>query len=150
MNTAMIINLILALIVIGIALFLTMLTIRIHKLTRGKRGAHLEEIIKENNELIHSLGKQLRHHEEAIADLKHDALRNIQNIGVIRFNPFKETGGSQSFVVALTDKEQNGVVISSLYARERVNVFAKPIINGNSEYTLSQEERAAIDQSRGN
>jgi hypothetical protein len=80
--------------------------------------------------------------------MQKDAVHNIQNIGVVRFNPFKETGGGQSFAIAMTDKEENGVIISSFYTRDRVNVFAKPLTQGLSEYTLTKEEQAAIKKTR--
>ncbi len=128
------------------------LTIKLHKrlsrLIQGKNAKNLEDIISENNILAKEIKDKLKNQEIQIVNIKKDAMQNIQNIGVVRFNPFKETGGSQSFAIALTDKKKNGVVISSLYARERINVFAKPITNGNSEYTLTEEEQKAINLSQ--
>lgn len=74
------------------------------------------------------------------------AQESIQKVGVIRFNPFKETGGDQSFAIALLDKKDNGLVISSLFSREGTRVYSKPIKTGQSEYPLSQEEEKALRQ----
>ncbi|NIT70429.1 DUF4446 family protein, partial [candidate division KSB1 bacterium] len=58
-------------------------------------------------------------------------------VGTVRFNPFKGTGGGQSFAAAFLSEHGNGVVISTLYSRERVSVFAKPIQSFASEYELT-------------
>lgn len=121
---------------------------KLSRLTKGKNAKSLEKIISENNALALEIKDKLKNQEVQIIDIKKDAMNNIQNIGVVRFNPFKETGGSQSFAIAMTDKKNNGVIISSLYTRDRVNVFAKPITGGISEYKLTEEEQAAIKKSR--
>ena len=148
MNTLVIIIGLLALVVVVLVILVVLIMKRLKNLTRGKSGKDLESVIKENNRLIIQAHTMIKTQEDQIKEIKRDAMNTIQNIGVIRFNPFKETGGSQSFAVALTDKNTNGVVISSLDARERVNVFAKPIRHGSSEYTLTEEEKQAIAQSK--
>jgi hypothetical protein len=65
---------------------------------------------------------------------------------VLRYNPFDNVGGDQSFSIALLDANNNGFVITSLYAREGTRVFAKPIKNGESEFPLSEEEKEAINR----
>lgn len=133
--------------VITLAIMLGILSQRISTLSAGSKTQSLEGIINSNNKSLKEQAVILQKYGNKIQEIEKDARENIQNIGVIRFNPFKETGGSQSFAIALTDKDQNGVVISSLYARERMSVFAKPIRQGTSEYTLTEEEQAAITQS---
>ena len=73
---------------------------------------------------------------------------SIRGIGTVRFNPFGELGSNQSFAIALLNEANNGVVISSLYTRERVSVFAKPIKNMQSEYELSDEEKEALAKAK--
>lgn len=68
----------------------------------------------------------------------------VQHIGVVRFNPFADKGGDQSFVLAILDDHTNGAVISALHARDSVRVYAKPVIGGQSTYTLTTEEKDAI------
>ena len=72
----------------------------------------------------------------------------FQKLGVVRFNPFKEVGGNQSFSIALLDAEDNGFVITNLYSREGNRSFGKPIKNGLSEYSLSKEEEEAIERAK--
>ena len=70
----------------------------------------------------------------------------IQKTGVVRFNPFNEMGGNQSFVIALLDDRNNGFVISSLFIKEGNRVYAKAIKNGKSTHVLSNEEKEAIQK----
>ncbi|MCI5051009.1 MAG: DUF4446 family protein [Candidatus Pacebacteria bacterium] len=134
--------------IITLAILVIILHLRLKKLMSGKSVQSLEKVIVENNKRGVLIQEELKKQNNQIKAILKDTESHIQNIGVVRFNPFKETGGSQSFAIALTDKNENGVVISSLYTRDRVNVFAKPITAGSSEYTLTKEEQSALQQSR--
>ena len=70
----------------------------------------------------------------------------VQKVGFIRFNPFSDTGGDQSFAAALLDQNDNGFVISSLYAREGVRVYAKEIASGKPKHPLSTEEETVLQR----
>lgn len=71
---------------------------------------------------------------------------SLKKIGLIRFNPFGDTGGDQSFALALLDDHDDGIVLSSLFGRSESRIFAKPVKNGQSKYALSTEEEQAICQ----
>lgn len=78
-----------------------------------------------------------------------ESLLHIQKIGLLRFNPFKDTGGDQSFILALLDNNDTGVVISSLYSRSGMRWYAKKIIGGKAtEHELSDEEKKAIKEAK--
>jgi len=79
------------------------------------------------------------HHE-----LERLGQRSVQKVGIVRFNPFADTGGDQSFAIALLDADGNGVVISSLHTRAETRMFAKQVEAGRSRHTLSDEEQDAI------
>lgn len=70
--------------------------------------------------------------------------RSLQHIGLVRFNPFEDTGSDQSFAIALLDDARDGLVISSLHGRANTRLFAKPVTDGASSHTLSDEEAQAI------
>jgi hypothetical protein len=70
--------------------------------------------------------------------------RSLQWLGVLRFNPFNDVGGDQSFALALVDGYGNGVVISSLHMRNMTRVYAKPLKKWESEHHLTDEEKQAI------
>jgi hypothetical protein len=70
--------------------------------------------------------------------------RSLQHIGLVRFNPFDDTGSDQSFAIALLDDARDGIVLSSLHGRANTRLFAKPVTGGASSHTLSDEEAEAI------
>jgi hypothetical protein len=74
--------------------------------------------------------------------------RSLQRLGLVRFNAFEGLGGEQSFAVALLDDEGAGVVLSSLQGRGESRLYAKPVENWVSTYTLSAEEKEAIGRAR--
>ena len=74
--------------------------------------------------------------------------KSIRGVETVRFNPFKDSGSNQSFATAFLNEEGDGVVISSLYSRERVSIFAKPVKHLVSSYELSEEERGALQNAK--
>ena len=114
---------------------------------RGKNQG-LEKTIKDLLEKSEESEQAVQKILERVSRLEKISQISLQKIGVVRYNPFKEVGGDQSFSIALLDKRNSGFVITSLYTREENKVFAKPIIKGKSEYSLSEEERKAIEQAR--
>ena len=81
-------------------------------------------------------------------ELRKDFQSAIQKVGITRFTPFKEIEGGQSFSIALLDKNDNGVVVTNIYSKERSRTFAKPIKNGESTYTLSKEEEETVQKAK--
>jgi len=70
----------------------------------------------------------------------------IRHVGLVRFSPFQDTGGDQSFALALLDSKQNGVIVTALHSRTDSRLYAKPVVKGQSSYTLSPEERTAVER----
>ncbi len=105
----------------------------------------LEKILK-NFEDQSKTSEQLEHE---IEKFQKENLCNFQKMGFVRFNPFSETGGDQSFSLALLDAEGSGVVISSLHSRELTRLYAKPVKkNRSAGYELSEEEQRAIKEAK--
>lgn len=69
---------------------------------------------------------------------------HIQHVGIVRFNPFSDKGGDQSFAIAILDDHADGIVISSMQSRTDNRVYGKSVVGGQSTYTLTNEEREAI------
>lgn len=81
--------------------------------------------------------------------IEKDSVFHIQKIGLLRFNPFKDTGGDQSFILALVDANNTGVVISGLYSRSGTRWYAKKVVAGKGvEHELSDEEKKAIKEAQ--
>lgn len=93
---------------------------------------------------VENLNNREKEMETVTKELLKKNSRSIRGVHAMRYNPFKDQGGNQSFSVALVDEEENGVIFSSLYSRERNSFFLKPIINGASEHELTEEERIVL------
>ncbi|MFH1643493.1 MAG: DUF4446 family protein [Patescibacteria group bacterium] len=104
--------------------------------------------IQEILNVLRDLEKKLEKTDKELKSLQKESKLCLQKIGIVRFNPFSEVGGDQSFSIALLDNNDDGLVITSLYSRGENRVYAKPIKNGNSKYVLSSEEKNAIDKAR--
>ena len=90
--------------------------------------------------------RDIEHLESRLAAVEAAQRRSFQRVGLVRYNPFEETGGNQSFALALLDADGDGWVLSSLHARSGTRVYAKTITAGRSDATLSDEEVDAIRQ----
>lgn len=107
---------------------------------KKKPPKNLKEILSILENLELKMGKL----SEELENFKKEAKFSIQKVGIVRFNPFSDIGGDQSFSITLLDGNNNGFVITSFYTREGNRVYAKPIQNGKSQYFLSKEEKQAI------
>ena len=91
--------------------------------------------------------KQIDMLQKRCDTIEKDGFFHIQRIGLVRFNPFKDTGGDQSFILALLDGKSTGVVISGLYSRAGTRWYAKKVFEGKGVgHHLSHEEKNAIAQ----
>ncbi len=109
----------------------------------GKRDirAKFEELLGE----VEVFRKDLGFATDKLSELEIEGLSHIQKVELIRYNPYDETGGDQSFTAALLDERGNGFLITSLHARSGTRMFAKPIVDGKStKYKLSEEEEEVI------
>ncbi len=105
----------------------------------------LEELLKNSDkaqEKIDQLGKQIQ-------SLQKENQLNIQKLGLVRFNPFSETGGNQSFSLALMDGDDSGLVLTSLHSREMTRIYAKPVKKNKGQgFELSSEEKQAVKNAK--
>ncbi|MEK7612805.1 MAG: DUF4446 family protein [Patescibacteria group bacterium] len=127
----------------------TLLERRLSALTHGKNGTIEETLALLTRDMKEF--QAFRTELEAYLKIAEMRLRgSVQGIGIVRFNPFQGdgSGGNQSFAIALLDEFGHGVVLSTLYARDRVGVYCKPIEGGKSLFETSDEERQAIEQAR--
>jgi len=102
--------------------------------------------LKQKNE---DLEEEIKKAFLKIKDLEDTCQTTIRKIGMVRFNPFNDVGGNQSFALAMMDNKNNGFVISSFFTKEGNRVYAKTIKNGESDHTLSEEEKEAIKRAIG-
>ncbi|HPS21305.1 MAG TPA: DUF4446 family protein [Candidatus Paceibacterota bacterium] len=119
---------------------------RLKKFFMGKKAKDLEDTINilEKDIAVLKIAKEAAEKELVVVNKK--LKKSIRGVETIRFNPFPDQGSNQSFAIGILNEEKDGVVISSLYSRERMSIFAKPIKNGKSEYELSEEEKEALNK----
>jgi hypothetical protein len=116
----------------------------VKKTKKGDLKRVLEKVLAsevENTKAIKMLNKE-------IDKLEDEGKFHVQKVGLIRFNPFQETGGDHSFSIALLDGKDTGVILTGLHTRERTRVYAKAIKKGKSEHELSNEEKKAFTKAK--
>jgi hypothetical protein len=143
---------ILAVIIFLQLLWLLILQISLRRLKKktgdfnlGETGLKIEESLARNAKLIKALDKDVQELYNISNQINNLSLRGLHKVAMIRFNPFKDLGGDQSFSIALLNGKNNGLVISSLHTREGTRVYSKAIASGKSEkYPLTEEEEEAV------
>jgi hypothetical protein len=117
---------------------------RLDGLTRGERGRSLEGILDAHIDKVYAVAAELDELAARSAVLEAEGKQALRRVGLVRFNPFEDTGGNQSFALALLDADGDGFVVSSLHARTGTRVYAKALTRGQSDGALSTEESEAV------
>lgn len=110
----------------------------------GSRGSSLGEVLDAHVAQVDRTSARLDELNRLHEYLEARSRGSLQHIGMVRFNPFDDTGSDQSFAIALLDDRRDGIVLSSLHGRANTRLFAKPVEAGSSKHTLSAEESEAI------
>ena len=113
-------------------------------MTRGAEGRSIEAVLDAHLDKVLAVGRELDDLSARSAVLEANARKAVQRVGLVRFNPFEETGGNQSFALALADQNGDGFVVSSLHARAGTRLYVKAIVAGKSDSALSSEEAEAL------
>lgn len=130
-------------------LILTFLFFRFYfyytRLVKNGKKESLSQVIDDIINGQELTNKELLQLHKKYDKLEKDGKLHMQKVGLVRFNPFKDTGGDQSFVLALVDAENTGVIVSSLHTRTGTRWYAKGVVKGKGvEYELSKEEEKAL------
>lgn len=142
----------LAAVLTAIAIWNILLQISVAKIKKknaalfsGNKVKNMEEILLSQAKNLKTLDKDIQELYGISNQVNNLSFRGLHKTGIVRFNPFKEVGGDQSFAIALLNGKNSGIVISSLYTREGTRIYAKTIAAGKSEkYPLTEEEEQAI------
>ena len=124
------------------------LTIRVDGLTRGVDGRSLESVLDSHLETVFRVARDLDTLDARATAIETAARRHFDRVGLVRFNPFEDTGGNQSFALVLLDGNSDGFVISSLHSRTGTRMYAKAVKGGSAEAALSAEETQALEVAR--
>ena len=123
---------------------------RVDQLTGGTGEGNLEDVLIQHLESVHAVGQDVDELIARVAVLESSARHHFARLGLVRFNPFpvSDTGGNQSFAIALLDEGENGFIITSLHSRNGTRIYAKAVVAGKVDAQLSSEETQALDEAR--
>ena len=138
-----------ALIILLLLIWIIRLEIKLKKLLGSKNG-QLDDVISSIRKDTDILKKYAQKTVEELEIVDKKLKKTVSGNQTVRFNPFKGdgSGSNQSFATALVNSEGDGVVISSIYSRDHLSVFSKPIKNSSSEYELTAEEKTALQKAK--
>ncbi|MDQ6859282.1 MAG: DUF4446 family protein [Chloroflexota bacterium] len=117
---------------------------RLRRILTDNGTAGLDEILDAQAKRIEQLLTRVDGLNALEQELEASSRLALQKVGMVRFNPFQDSGGDQSFAIALLDQGGSGIVLSSLHGRAETRIFAKQVVNGRSTHSLSDEEQQAI------
>lgn len=129
-----------------LAMWLLLRTRRLARLGafRPEMPADLQNALEREIERVDGLTLNVQDLADRLPGVERQAGAALQRVGIVRYNPFADTGGQQSFAVALLDARGSGFVISSLHSRQATRVYLKQVSQGRSDTALSDEESEAI------
>jgi hypothetical protein len=119
---------------------------RLETITQGSDAQSLEAVLGSHLERVRQVVKDVDTVSARTAMIERGLQSSLGRVGLVRFNPFEDTGGNQSFALALLDGRGDGFVVSSLHSRTGTRIYAKSIAKGASDAALSDEETAALKQ----
>jgi len=120
-----------------------------NKLSKGVSDKGLKAILEGILKEVDLSRKDINSLKEYCDNIQKDGAFHIQRVGLLRFNPFKDTGGDQSFVLSLTDGNDTGVIISGLYSRSGTRWYAKKVVEGKGvEHALTEEDKKVLKEAK--
>lgn len=112
-------------------------------------SSDVQTMLERNIEGLNDASYRIDQLEVSAKALNEQVKYCVQHVGVVRFNPYHDTGGDHSFAIAMLDAHSDGLVMTGMHGRNGVRLYAKPVTRGRSTYPLSDEERQAIEQAGG-
>jgi len=145
--------------IIGIATIILFLISLFNFINLRKTKRHIKQLLASTKkqdletylESLHAqsmnTNKQLSHLTEIYEEIKSISQKSLQKVALVRFNPFKDTGGDQSFVLCVLDHKNSGFLLTAIHNREGTRIYTKQVTNGSTELSLSIEEKQALTKS---
>ena len=134
---------------IALSIFFWRILKHYNSLTKGVNQKSLRSVLEDLLKQVDLHKKDIDYLKEYSLKLEREGSLHIQKVGLLRFNPFKDTGGDQSFILSLVDSKDTGVIISGLFSRAGTRWYAKKVVEGKGvEHELSEEEKKALKQAK--
>ncbi|MCR4324510.1 MAG: DUF4446 family protein [Candidatus Curtissbacteria bacterium] len=145
-------------ILIGLGIWIALLNIYLFKimsaykrLTRGANNQNLSQVLESLISKVQIEEKRLFEIAKEVNKIEEKNKSNFQKYALIRYNPFEDSGGDQSFIAAFLDGNNNGIVLSSLHSRGGTRVYAKQVIEGKAtSHQFSKEEKEVVEKATAN
>ena len=135
-------------------LFLTILVLKQGNFLKGlfpkDNARDIRNKFKEVTEAISGFEKENQTLHNKLTGFKKEGLENYSKLAVLKYNPYNDTGGDQSFSYALLNGKMDGVLITSLHSRAGTRTYLKTIKSGKSELELSKEESKVLEKAIDN
>lgn len=150
-NIALIVSVVAVIILFAVVIYLNKRLAKLEKryqeLIVNVKGESLEDLLLNRLNNVDEVKKDMTELSTRYAEMRHKLSSCVQKVGIVRYNAFEDMGSDLSFAISLLDERNNGVIFSSIYGREDSRCYAKPIVEGKSEYNLSKEEEKIIANS---
>jgi hypothetical protein len=140
--------LVVGLLALLLGIWLVLRTRRLARLSdfRPQMPESLQAALEREVERLEALARQVDDLGRRLPPVEQRSMAAVQRVGIVRFNPYSDTGGQQSFSLAMLDGQQSGYVLTSLHSRQQTRVYLKQISGGQSDTPLSDEEAQALRQ----
>ena len=148
MQVEKIVLLVLGLWLLGLTVALWWVVRVFNSLTRQAKGESLIKVLEKVIARLRIDSEEIREIKKEIAGIRELDRYHIQKVGMVRFNPFRETGGDHSFSIALLDANNTGLILTGIHTRERTRIYTKAVKNGKGEFELSDDEKKALSKAQ--
>ena len=119
------------------------------KFMKGKDAKSLEQDIIalfEDNKFIKNENEKNR---KDIREILRRMEYCYQKIGLVKYDAFQQMGGKLSFCLCLLDNKNSGFILNSVHSSDGCYSYTKEIKKGESELSLGEEEKKALDMAMG-
>lgn len=123
---------------------------KISRFLTGSSAQNLEGALLEDRKKVAELLEENKALRNRLDTAEKKLTQSVRAVETVRFNPFADQGSNQSFATTFVDETGSGVMLSSLYSRSGVSIFAKPLKNFTSSYELTTEEKESIEITKKN
>ena len=134
--------------IINLYMELSTIKSRYKRMMEGSEGESIEQMLAAHTQAVNDVSDWQQKTEQKLSSLEELIKSSITRNAVVHFDAFEKTGQGLSWCVAMLDRNNNGVIFSSICGQESERSYVKPIEDGRvaANYKLSREEEQALAQ----
>lgn len=112
-------------------------------------GKTLEKSFQLKFENMDYINDKIKEIDERLNLIDANLMKTYQKVGIVKYDAFKEIGGTLSFVLTLLTKENDGFIMNSMHSNsEGCYIYIKEVKSGEVFVTLSEEETMSLEQAK--